>query len=169
MSLLGEPAPDFGDPLGMLTACHQRMLAQCELLDRLPDWIARHGIDHEALVAAERVRRYFADAAPLHHCNEEQDLFPLLADDAGLARLIDTLRRDHAALDANWAQLAAALAELKTGRADPDGLRAVGMPFSASCRAHVAREDSALLPRAATLLDAAQLARIGAAMAARRA
>ena len=37
MSLLRPAAPDFSDPLGLLAACHERMLANCALLQRMLD------------------------------------------------------------------------------------------------------------------------------------
>ena len=49
MSLLSPPAPDFNDPLGLLAACHQRILGFCDLLERLGPWIDANGLDKEAL------------------------------------------------------------------------------------------------------------------------
>ena len=49
--------------------------------ERLPAWVAEHGVDADAVAGARRVARYFDSAAPLHHADEELDLFPLLASD----------------------------------------------------------------------------------------
>ncbi|WP_298170296.1 hypothetical protein [Acidithiobacillus sp.] len=32
MNLLGEPAPTFDDPIGLLRACHERILGHGEIL-----------------------------------------------------------------------------------------------------------------------------------------
>lgn len=168
MDLLGEPAPDFSDPLGMLGACHRRMLALCDLLDRLPDWIERHGVDDEAIAAAGRVLRYFNTAAPLHHADEELDLFPSLEAEPELASAIATLRAEHEVLEALWIKLADALDGLLVVHRQRPSLAPVISPFCTAYRDHVAREDAELLPRAAELLSDDQLARLGARMAARR-
>ena len=168
MSLLGNQAPDFSDPLGMLGTCHNRMLGLCELLERLPAWIDEHGVDDEVVSATTRVSRYFKTAARLHHQDEEQDLFPLFETDPILAPLIASLRNEHQQLEALWAKLDIALGELAGRRAAPTNLAEFITPFCAAYRAHIAQEDGELLPRAATLLTTAETAAIGAHMAARR-
>lgn len=168
MSLLGEPAPDFSDPLGMLAACHGRMLGFCDLLERLPAWVADHGIDAEALAGARRVLRYFDGAAPLHHADEEHDLFPMLAGDPAAARLIARLNDEHRQLEGLWQRLAAELRGLSGERGSPATLRAAVTPFCAAYRAHIERENAELLPRARALLTAPALERLGERMAARR-
>lgn len=168
MSLLGEPAPDFSDPLALLAACHQRMLGLCDLLERLPAWINAHGVDDEAVTGARRVRHYFETAARLHHRDEEQDLFPLLHHDPALARLITELCREHAQLEDMWQPLAERLEQMEQQGSAPTGLEQAIAPFCSAYRRHIERENGELLPRAGTLLSAQQCATLGARMAARR-
>lgn len=168
MTLLGEPAPDFSDPLALLGACHQRMLDFCDLLDRLPAWINEHGVDDEVIAAAGRVMRYFDSAARLHHQDEEHDLFPLLDNDPQLAALVDALRHEHQDLEASWTVLANALREMVRQRNAPADLATTIAPFCSAYRGHIAREDGTLLPRAAQLMTVGQLAALGISMAARR-
>ena len=52
-----ESAPDFTDPLGLLRACHQRMLDHCERLLRLADHLQDHGADSDAQQAAAATAR----------------------------------------------------------------------------------------------------------------
>lgn len=161
------PAPDFSDPLGLLRACHERILGHCTLFLRLREHIARHGIDSEADAALGRARRYFSEAAPHHHADEEQDLFPLLArQDPTLARLTAELAEQHHELDAQWERLAPLLSE--PTQADPDALLAAAEGFARASRAHVERENTELLPAAARLLTPEQLVMLGDAMARRR-
>ena len=169
MSLLGEAAPDFDDPLGLLAACHGRMRSFCDLLERLPAWIAQHGIDTEAVAGAQRVLRYFDVAAPLHHADEEQDLFPLLAAQPDAATLIERLLAEHAHLERNWDRLAAELRPLVAADATAGpGLQAAIDAFCSAYRAHIALEDTQLLPLAHARLQAGQLRAMGRHMAQRR-
>ena len=46
--------PDFDDPLGMLHACHERMLEHCDILEQLVPHIADKGVDSEARSAASK-------------------------------------------------------------------------------------------------------------------
>ena len=47
--------PDFDDPLGVLRACHERMLSHCDMLQKLPEHVAANGVDEEARSAINRV------------------------------------------------------------------------------------------------------------------
>ena len=168
MNLLGEAAPDFSDPLGMLYACHGRMLELCELLERLPAWIDEHGIDDQVDTAVARVNRYFDIAAPLHHADEEADLFPLLDGEAALAPLLRRLRDEHARLEALWQALSTQLSALSAGHCEHVGLRTAVTEFCGAYREHIRIENAELLPAATTLLNAEQTAGLGQAMASRR-
>ena len=167
--LLGEPAPDFGDPLGLLAACHGRMRGFCNLLERLPDWVDAQGVDAEAVAGMQRTLNYFDLAAPLHPADEEEDLFPLLAADAACAQLIDRLRSEHRQLEQHWHTLATLLRGLQSGaRVDGARLRDATTTFCSACRDHIAVEDERLLPAAHARLQAPQLAAMSEHMARRR-
>lgn len=168
MNLLGETAPDFGDPLAMLRACHGRMLDLCDLLQRLPAWVETHGIDDEAQQAINRIRRYFETAAPLHHADEEDDLFPLLQTDPELAPLIEHLCREHLALDRQWQRLAAVFDEIQGGKFDSRSLQSTASAFCTAYRDHIESENTRLLPAAAVQLTPDQCIELGRRMAARR-
>ncbi len=165
-NLLGETAPDFSDPLALLAACHGRMLGLCDLLERLPAHQATHGNDDELAAAANRLLRYFDQAAPLHHQDEEQDLLPLLGDRLESA-VRHRLEREHEEQHALWARLRADLLAAIEGRPHP--LEAAQIQaFVEACRSHIDFEETQVLPLARTTLDAEALARLGRAMAARR-
>ncbi|MCG6966825.1 MAG: hemerythrin domain-containing protein [Chromatiaceae bacterium] len=168
VALFDEPAPDFSDPLGLLAACHQRMLGFCDLLERLQPWVESHGIDDDATEAARRVMHYFDTAGELHHRDEEADLFPLLASEESLRPLIERLQREHQTLDQHWQVLARQLRALLQGQTDLTALRAAIDSFCSVHREHIRMENQQLLPAAGSLLSAAQLRALGRTMSARR-
>jgi len=163
-----NPAPDFSDPLGLLAACHRRMLDLCELLDRLPHWIEANGVDREVEDSVTRIKRYFETAAPLHHQDEEQDLFPMLIHDVAARALIGQLQQEHRQLDRLWQDLAAQLQALAQGEYDAPAFDAAAIPFCHAYRTHVQQEDSQLLKIAQAQLSTSQLQQLGDAMARRR-
>lgn len=167
MSLLGETAPDFSDPLGLLAACHGRMRSFCDLLERLPDWLERNGLDDDASAGVQRVLRYFEQAAPLHHQDEEQDLLPLLRAQPGNAGLVDRLLAEHEQLEQTWQRLAPLLQRLPETRFEP-ALAETIADFCTAYRRHIALEDTEILPLAHATLSTEQLAVMGTHMARRR-
>lgn len=167
MSLLRPAAPDFSDPLGLLAACHERMLANCALLQRMLEWLPAHGVDAEIRRSALQVMRYFETAARHHHADEELDLFPVLAQSPGLVPLIERLQSEHGLLEAAWEELAAQLQALLDGR-DAPALESKVDAFVTAYGAHIETENAGVLPVARELLSAAQIATLGHAMARRR-
>jgi hemerythrin-like domain-containing protein len=162
-------APDFSDPLGLLRACHGRIAAHCDTLERLLPHLAAHGADAEAREAMARVYRYFSTAAAHHHEDEEQDLLPRLRGLApDLDRLMEELLAEHGQLARNWNELKPLLADPARAAAEQAALHQAVARFVAGYRHHADKENRDLLPRAAQLLDAEALAAIGAAMARRR-
>jgi iron-sulfur cluster repair protein YtfE (RIC family) len=168
--LLGAVAPGFDEPLEMLSACHGRIEAQLATLTKLAAHLSVHGADMQAQKAAANVMRYFNTAGVNHHQDEEVDLFPVLARIASEERevnimlLIDELRAEHREMEQGWQVLREVLARIARGeRAElaPDA-------FAGLYRQHIAREENALLPYAASVLVAAQRASLGTSMAARR-
>ena len=166
-SLIPE-LPDFDDPLAVLRACHDRMLAQCDTLEKLATHIADKGADAEARSAVGKVVNYFSTSAVHHHQDEEQDLFPLLnRQSLKLADLIHRLRTQHEALDAAWQTL---LADLKKPfeLADNPDFPAHVDEFCRLYREHIDLENRELLGIARHILSSRQLRDIGDAMAKRR-
>lgn len=165
--MLPAYAPGFDDPLAMLAACHERILRQCQTLEKLAAHLRTAGLTPEARVAATEVHRYFTTAGRHHHQDEEQDLFPLLRGDASLAGLIDALAAEHVRMEALWQGLEPLLAAPESIR-DLDGFAGQVAAFNALYAGHIARENGELLPRAAALLPATVQVVLGARMAARR-
>ena len=164
-----DAAPGFDDPLGMLKACHRRIERQLATLDRLRRHLPDHGCDADARTAATGILRYFDTAAPHHHADEEESVFPRLLTlaTASVAAPIARLLDDHRVLAAHWRHLRPLLAAIAAGtRANlpPGDVEAI----TAAYREHIAREDGELIPLAGELLAPAALAEIWKEMAARR-
>jgi hemerythrin-like domain-containing protein len=171
------PAAGFDHPIEMWHACHERIKRMSTLLQRLARHIGTHGADADARVTATSILRYFDEAAPRHHDDEEIDLFPLLLeraagapatlDAARIGAAIRTLQADHASLTARWQAMREPLLRVQAGeRGDLDEPRALA--FCTRYRAHIALEETQIGPALEQALDADDLRRVGRAMAARR-
>lgn len=159
----------FDDPVSMLLACHERVRHYLALLQKLASHHASHGSDAAAQDAARAVLRYFDIAAPLHHQDEDDNLFPLLHQrgDLSLKTGIDALAGEHPLLHAQWAAMRLPLQTIAAGGvAELNAAEVEG--FVALYLHHAAREENAVYPHAATLLSAAELEDMGRQMAARR-
>lgn len=169
---LFNSAPSFDEPIEMLKACHERIAAQCETLEKLVAHLPLHGPDLQAQQAARNVMRYFDVAGPHHHADEEQDLFPMLIDiddrmDSPIRERITALRDEHRSLDAAWARLRAVLADIAEEKRVPLDEELVAA-FVGAYRSHIAQEERDILPFAQAHLDEWQRARLSEAMVARR-
>ena len=162
-------APSFDDPLGMLVACHRRIERELATLGRLQRHLPEHGCDDDARAAARAILKYFDGAAPNHHADEEESVFPRLRAVAhGPAEpLLAELEHDHDVISANWRRLRPLLAGIVAGvRANlsprqVDDLRTLYL-------SHIGREERLLIPLALSALDNETLRKIGEEMAARR-
>lgn len=156
----------------MLHACHDRLQAQLDTLERLLEHLQRTGADAVAAQAATAISRYFDQAAPHHHADEEEDLLPamlpLIAADERRAfeELGARIGGEHRQLEMQWDELRISLDEVIAGNASLGG--AAVQAFCDLYRAHLELEESALLPWALRLLGQDVLARLGGRMAARR-
>jgi hemerythrin-like domain-containing protein len=97
-------APSFDHPIALLMACHDKVRRFAELTVRIERHLASSGNGADAARAAINVLRYFDLAAPLHHADEEEDLFPVLRQlgDKALNAAIDALEQEHEQLGVLW-------------------------------------------------------------------
>lgn len=168
----GASAPTFDHPLEMLYACHGKILRQCDTLRKLAEHLRTHGCDMQVRQAAMGILRYFDTAGKFHHRDEEENLFPTLrtctaSDPEQLDTLLQRLLHEHVAMLAAWGKLRPVLLQLAEGinaRLD----ERLAARFIDSHTAHIAVENSELLPLAARLLTIEQLRQIGERMAERR-
>ena len=194
-SLLPGPAPGFEQPFEMLEACHEREHRKLDLLERQRRWLPQHGADRVARDAARDVMRYFDQAAPNHHRDEELHVFPplLAAGDADTVALVRRLQQDHVQMESAWQAARAVLAgggvrlhQGLLGGGGPAGgagggrgaageLAALAPADEAALEAfaglydgHIEAEEVIAYPAAAALLDEPAQAAMGEEMMARR-
>ena len=165
-----SPAAGFDDPLAMLQACHDRVRRSLNLLDRVCERVVEGRIDDAVHKAAGDVLRYFDQAAPQHHEDEEQHIFPRVlaaTRDPTVRAAVVKLQEDHLAMEAHWARLRTPLA---VGHARNFGAEQIGMArdFVALYDGHGETEESLVFPFAATLIDDETRRAIGEEMAGRR-
>ena len=173
MNLRETPA-GFDKPLAALSSCHRRIEKQMATLARLQKHVANCGFDHEARTAAAGILRYFIEAVPYHHADEEADLFPKVlraaeasADRACAFELVAHLLVDHRNMEEVWEKLRKALLALESGeKTELDSQ--LCEDFARIHSSHIEREDRQLFPLAGRLLGKADLVSLGNAMAQRR-
>ena len=170
------PAAGFDQPLALWLACHDRVRRMTGLLERLHEHVAHMGADDAARVTATTIRRYFTEAAPRHHQDEEIDLFPLLrrrlperapGRTAEVHSAIERLEADHVALGKVWERLAPVLTAIEGGEAmqfDAEDVRV----FADGYRGHCEVEDTIIADALRLCMTDADLDALGQAMAERR-
>ncbi|MCY7312501.1 MAG: hemerythrin domain-containing protein [Pseudoxanthomonas sp.] len=177
-SLKASPTASFEQPFEMLAACHERVIRMLALLARLREHLRQHGglpqadPARQARQAAQDVMRYFDQAAPQHHRDEEMHVFPALisqGDPATLA-LVTRLQQDHLQMESRWVPARNVLAAVAQGQLtllgqdDEAALDAFASPYAG----HIEAEESIAYPAARALLDTGALAMMGREMMHRR-
>lgn len=157
----------------MLEACHDRVRRSLSLLEKLVGYLDTHGPDEKSRSAARDVLRYFDLAAPLHHQDEEINVFPVLLarKDAALHEIVNSLKRDHLRMSSLWAALREPLARWSRPDSDEradEATRNNVILFGNVYASHLKTEEGIVFPaaRACMNLDAQRLA--GQHMQARR-
>jgi len=167
------PAVGFEQPYEMLAACHERVQRSLDLLGRLVDYIGDKGHDAQTRSAAADVLRYFDLAAPLHHQDEEQHVFPLMLaqGDGSLRATVQRLQADHRQMETLWAGVREALLRWREPGGEEkvaaDTLEAITR-FRGLYAGHIEAEEGLVFPAARAAMPAATLAAMGAEMQARR-
>jgi hemerythrin-like domain-containing protein len=169
---INSPGAGFDEPVEMWLACHQRVRRFAALLERLRLHQQHSGADEEAQMAAVSIRRYFNEAAPRHHEDEEVDMFPLLHErcgeqDRGVLEVLDRVEREHLTMADRWREIDSVLARISAGERtelDEQEVRA----FAQAYDRHIYDEENVLLPALRRLLSAADWTAIGHSMAQRR-
>ena len=163
----------FEQPFEMLEACHERVQRSLDLLRRIVVHIDSKGHDEQSRSALGDVLRYFDIAGPLHHQDEELHVFPaLLAHPDGLVlAAVEQLRADHLRMHGQWGELRQVLlgwqGEAAAGAVSEPERRLLG-DFVDIYERHIPLEEAVAYPAARQEFGAADLARIGVEMAARR-
>lgn len=166
--LAPPPSSLLDDPLGLIDADHARQRAVCRVLRQLS--IANR-VDREL---ARDVANFLIHELPLHHRDEDEDLFPLLARRAfpedGLAPILAQLAGDHIESCATARKIAAALsspAEKPTMAVDRESAE-LARDYAASEQRHLAIENAIVMVIARKRLKAGDLQAMSRSMKARR-
>lgn len=165
------PGAGFEEPFEMLAACHERVTRMLTLLARLREHLAQKGWDASVGQAAQDVMRYFDQAAPKHHDDEERHVFPALlaAPDTSLHAVVRRLQQDHVDMAAAWARARTILAALQDGAATFDATaNQVLIGYAALYDRHVEDEEKLVYPAARHMLSADAVHAMSADMMARR-
>ena len=165
----------FDSPVEVLEACHEKVRRFAKLAQRIALHIEHSGIDSKAREAAESVLRYFTIAAPLHHQDEEEDLFPALKNLSletlgeksinNLNTTIQALESEHVTLGKLWSEIENWLKDIVENK--PHLAPTCLDEFAAKYIDHADREEKVIYPYA-QLLAQETIHRIGMNMAQRR-
>lgn len=170
------PAAGFDQPLELWLACHDRVRRMANLLERLREHLLVNGADESARVTSTSIRRYFDEAAPRHHEDEEVDLFPLLRKllpakaprkTKAVVAALDRLESEHVELGRLWQTVRALLEAIESGRNVALEAELV-QKFATGYRQHCELEDTVIADALRHCLGAQELAAVGQAMAERR-
>lgn len=170
---LFDPVPGFDQPIAVLKHCHDRIRKQIRTMQNLVAHLPIHGADVQAKQGANAVLRYFEKAAPQHHADEEEDLFPMLQSAAGdadvllLAELLPQIMREHELMVRAWQILEHQLQSIAAGESASLSADDVRL-FAELYASHMEKEETQIAPMAIRVLSAAQMSRLGNAMSARR-
>lgn len=164
-----SPSAGFDEPFEMLAACHERVERMLTLLEKLQAHLAQHGTDAAAAQAARDVMRYFDQAGPAHHEDEERHVFPPLLQDPALADAVRRLQAEHQQMEAQWPGVRADLVAVEGGcGALPASAAARWATYAALYRRHIVDEDGLVYPAARARIGTEAQAAMGKEMARRR-
>lgn len=164
----------FEQPFEMLDACHERVERMLRLLGKLRDHVKTHGADQQARDAARDVMRYFDQAGPHHHEDEERHVFPpLLAQrDPAVLAVVIRLQQDHREMAAMWALVRAALSALVEAGDQWSGFSAEDQQrfdaYDALYRRHLIDENGVVYPAARAVIRGEALEAMSVDMMTRR-
>ncbi|MBA4261844.1 MAG: hemerythrin [Comamonadaceae bacterium] len=158
----------------MLDACHERVERLLRLLGKLREHVKTHGADEQARQAARDVMRYFDQAGPHHHEDEERHVFPpLLAQrDPAVVAVVIRLQQDHREMAVQWTGVRAALSALVQAAEGWPGFSAeeqqIFDTYDALYRRHLLDENGVVYPAARSVMRGEALQSMSVDMMARR-
>ena len=172
-----RPEHAFDEPLGLLSDCHRRIEHFLAVLQKVREQAGGGPLGDEQRRAVDAALEYFRSAAPRHTADEEESLFPLLRasgreDVRAALETVKALEADHRTADRAHADVERLfvrwVGEGSLAGQDLDVLSDALAGLRELYARHIAVEDRELFPLAGRVLNAEQLARLGAEMAGRR-
>jgi hemerythrin-like domain-containing protein len=142
------PMPSFET----LDHTHRQMLQTLDDLARLMTLLGQPGQDKTVATLAAHACRFFNETASAHHEAEETFVFPKLIKEHNPTLLahVRRLQQDHMWLEEDWLELEPHLQAVARGYVGehPEFLRATLPEFDATCRDHIALEETLVYPEA---------------------
>jgi len=161
----GAPSATIDTPIEHLDACHRRIEARLQSLERIATaWPANPA---EARAAILTVFRFFDTSGVHHTADEEESFFPRLSGrlDPGEAQFLDVLSHEHERAEGLYKELKVLIA---TEPIDEARLAALISGFTSLYREHIRQEDSRFPAIARRYLSGPELDAIAAEMKHRR-
>jgi iron-sulfur cluster repair protein YtfE (RIC family) len=139
----------------MLLECHERIRAFIGLAGRLAN--TDEASEDDRCEAATRVRRYFAEALPLHVADEEETILPRLSGrDMKLDAALQQMHREHAEHQQELHRLLETCTALQASPAKfgelREKLRSSTSSLECQFNAHLALEEEIIIPAIRQLL-----------------
>lgn len=156
-------------PLRVFTQFHRQALRHGAALRRLVAYLNESGFDRQAQVLSHVVLTFFDVQAPLYLSDEEQELFPALADStsgsdpAALREMVTGAAADHQALASLWERLRTRLEAMEAGHSAELPVQDVES-FVRLWSEHVGREQGELLAMAPQLVTTPRMERMARSM-----
>ena len=130
-----------------LDSCHRRLEERFELLVEHADAVARGVANDDTWDELDELFRQIERTVRRHDADEEESVFPRLAQHPALRPLLDRLRVDHQSQSKQIADLGARLARLKeSGTAPRRRFLRLCTQLRSAYLDHIRREDRELLP-----------------------
>ncbi len=145
--------------VGLLLECHERIRRFATLAIRLAN--AEEASASEVRDAAGAVRRYFAEALPLHVADEEESVLPRLRGiDPSVDQALEEMRAEHSEHAGLVAELVSLCTRLEMQPASHPELRErladVAERLDEQFESHLEREETVLFPRLAEIGEQAR-------------
>jgi len=160
-----DPAKNFSNGLQVISDYHQDFLARGVELVKLAKEIQKQGMTQALANQCMSMYSHYSHATLLHHKDEEEALFPLLADQSSLIiGMMERLIMDHEEIEESWAKLSSRLSHPES-ITNFDHFLHISIEFEKILRDHLTREDEDFGPQIKKILSPEQLVQAGEKMA----
>jgi len=160
-----DPATDFSNGLQVITDYHQDFLSRGIQLIQLAKEIQKNGMTELSANQCINMYCHYSHATILHHKDEEEALFPLLADQSSLIiGMMERLIMDHEEIEKSWATVSTRLSHPEKIN-NFDHFLHITIEFEKVLRDHLTREDEDFAPQIKKVLTDEQLTQAGETMA----
>lgn len=169
-----KPDSGFDDPIGMLADCHRRIEHFLRILCTVADRAAGRALTGDETTAAEASLQYFRVGGQRHNADEEESLFPRLRQSCSPedSHDITGLENDHQSASVLHSAMERLYESwIKSGSLneyDQQQLSATTRQLRELYQGHIQLEEQVVFPRAARVLNAETIAKMGEEFRARR-